>query len=231
MDPDQFYQTDTGDYRIAFKMSFKSTERPVEKDPAAICVFFIFQCGKIFQAFPQFISDDRIHNLFFPSADLGQCQFQFIAAQNTIPAVTDRFSIGIVMTMPMACVPPFRQTQRAVGLLLKQTPGPVLCFQGNISVRSIFCKGLICIKKKNVCRVFRDLTEDLFDTYLYSKNVPDPELIIRPSGEQRTSNFLLWQSAYSEYVFMDVLWPDFGPADLDKAIEEYHRRNRRFGGV
>ncbi len=59
----------------------------------------------------------------------------------------------------------------------------------------------------------------------------DPELIIRPSGEMRTSNFLLWQSAYSEYVFMDVLWPDFGPEDLDKAIAEYHRRSRRFGGV
>ena len=76
-----------------------------------------------------------------------------------------------------------------------------------------------------------DLTEELLSQYLYSKDVPDPELIIRPSGEMRTSNFLLWQSAYSEYVFMDVLWPDFGPADLDKAIEEYHRRNRRFGGV
>ena len=76
-----------------------------------------------------------------------------------------------------------------------------------------------------------DLTEDLLAQYLYSKDVPDPELIIRPSGEQRTSNFLLWQSAYSEFVFMDVLWPDFGPDDLDKAIAEFHGRNRRFGGV
>lgn len=76
-----------------------------------------------------------------------------------------------------------------------------------------------------------DLSEELLSGYLYSAGVPDPELIIRPSGEQRTSNFLLWQSAYSEYVFMDVLWPDFSPEDLDKAIEEYHRRNRRFGGV
>ena len=76
-----------------------------------------------------------------------------------------------------------------------------------------------------------DLTEDILSGYLYSANVPDPELIIRPSGELRTSNFLLWQSAYSEYVFMNVLWPDFGPKDLDQAIEEYHRRNRRFGGV
>ena len=75
------------------------------------------------------------------------------------------------------------------------------------------------------------LTEQLLSTYLYSSGVPDPELIIRPSGEMRTSNFLLWQSAYSEYVFMDVLWPDFKPEDLDAAIAEYHRRNRRFGGV
>ena len=76
-----------------------------------------------------------------------------------------------------------------------------------------------------------ELTEALLSDYLYSKDVPDPELIIRPSGELRTSNFLLWQSAYSEYVFMNVLWPDFSPADLDAAIEEYHRRNRRFGGT
>lgn len=76
-----------------------------------------------------------------------------------------------------------------------------------------------------------DLTEELLSSYLYSRGVPDPELIIRPSGELRTSNFLLWQSAYSEFVFMDVLWPDFGPKDLDRAIEEYRGRNRRFGGV
>ena len=76
-----------------------------------------------------------------------------------------------------------------------------------------------------------ELTEELLSQYLYSKDVPDPELIIRPSGELRTSNFLLWQSAYSEYVFMNVLWPDFSPQDLDAAIEEYHRRNRRFGGT
>ena len=76
-----------------------------------------------------------------------------------------------------------------------------------------------------------ELTEDLLSSYLYSADVPDPELIIRPSGEMRTSNFLLWQSAYSEYVFLNVLWPDFGPADLDEAIAQYHRRNRRFGGV
>lgn len=75
------------------------------------------------------------------------------------------------------------------------------------------------------------LTEFEFETYLDSSGVPDPELVIRPSGEMRTSNFLPWQSAYSELIFMDVLWPDFSNADLDNAILEFHRRNRRFGGV
>ena len=76
-----------------------------------------------------------------------------------------------------------------------------------------------------------ELTEDMFSDYLDSAGVPDPELVIRPSGELRTSNFLPWQTVYSELVYMNVLWPDFGPEDLDSAIEEYHRRNRRFGGV
>ncbi len=76
-----------------------------------------------------------------------------------------------------------------------------------------------------------DMTEELLAKYLYSADIPDPELIIRPSGEMRTSNFLLWQSAYSEYVFLNVLWPDFGPDDLNEAIAEYHKRNRRFGGA
>jgi undecaprenyl diphosphate synthase len=77
----------------------------------------------------------------------------------------------------------------------------------------------------------QSLTELDFANYLDSAGVPDPELVIRPSGEKRTSNFLPWQTVYSEFVFMNVLWPDFGPADLDAAIEEYHRRNRRFGGA
>ena len=76
-----------------------------------------------------------------------------------------------------------------------------------------------------------ELTEQSFDRYLDSAGVPDPELVIRPSGEMRVSNFLPWQTVYSEFVFMNVLWPDFGPEHLDRAIEEYHRRNRRFGGA
>ena len=75
-----------------------------------------------------------------------------------------------------------------------------------------------------------ELTEADFAHYLYTDGIPDPELIIRPSGELRTSNFLLWQSAYAEYYFTDVLWPDFDEPELDKAIASYQKRERRFGG-
>jgi undecaprenyl diphosphate synthase len=75
------------------------------------------------------------------------------------------------------------------------------------------------------------VTEETFRKYLYAGDVPDPDLVIRTSGECRTSNFLLWESAYSEYYFTDVLWPDFSEEEFDKAISSYAGRNRRRGGV
>ena len=77
----------------------------------------------------------------------------------------------------------------------------------------------------------RTLTEEMFSDYLYSKNVPDPDLVIRPSGEYRLSNFLLWQTAYSEFYFTDTFWPDFNTKELDKAILAYMERDRRFGAI
>lgn len=78
---------------------------------------------------------------------------------------------------------------------------------------------------------FERITTEDFEAYLYTSGAPDPDLIIRTSGEKRLSNFLLWQAAYSEFVFTEVLWPDFGPVDLYKAIVEYSGRRRRFGDV
>ena len=75
------------------------------------------------------------------------------------------------------------------------------------------------------------LTEAQFGGYLYSAGIPDPDLLIRPGGELRVSNFLLWQCAYSEFYFTDVLWPDFTTEELDRAIAVYQGRNRRFGGL
>ncbi len=75
-----------------------------------------------------------------------------------------------------------------------------------------------------------DVDEASLAACLYEPEMPDPDLVVRTSGERRVSNFLLWQSAYAEYVFTDTLWPDFGPEELRAAIEEYARRRRRFGG-
>ncbi len=75
------------------------------------------------------------------------------------------------------------------------------------------------------------VTEKTIQKHLYIPEMPEPDLVIRTSGEKRTSNFLLWQSAYSEYVFSDVLWPDYRRQDLFEAVSEYQQRNRRFGGV
>ena len=74
------------------------------------------------------------------------------------------------------------------------------------------------------------MNEEDFAAFMYTAGVPDPDLLIRPGGEKRISNFLLWQAAYSELVFSDVLWPDYTPRDFDEAIEEYRSRKRRFGG-
>lgn len=77
----------------------------------------------------------------------------------------------------------------------------------------------------------KDINEDVISSHIYTKDYPDPELIIRPSGEYRLSNFLIWQAAYSEFWFSNVLWPDFTPDDLERAIDDFNMRNRRFGGV
>ena len=76
-----------------------------------------------------------------------------------------------------------------------------------------------------------DIEEEDISKNIYTAGQPDPDLIIRPSGEYRLSNFLLWQSAYSEFWFSDILWPDFTEEDVNKILEDYQKRNRRFGGV
>ena len=73
--------------------------------------------------------------------------------------------------------------------------------------------------------------EESFARYLYSADVPDPDLLIRPGGELRLSNFLMWQTAYTEWYFINTLWPDFTEREIDRAIADYQHRDRRFGGV
>lgn len=89
----------------------------------------------------------------------------------------------------------------------------------------------IAERVKNGTLKIEDITEDTVSAGIYTAGQPDPDLIIRPSGEYRLSNFLLWQSAYAEIYIDDVLWPDYKPEDLDRALEAYAKRNRRFGGA
>lgn len=85
-------------------------------------------------------------------------------------------------------------------------------------------------QEKNMAATFES-AEEYFPTFLQTSNVPDPEILIRTSGEQRISNFLLWQCAYAEMIFTPTLWPDFSRADLESAISDFAARDRRFGGV
>lgn len=89
----------------------------------------------------------------------------------------------------------------------------------------------ICSKVKTNELNVEDINEQLVGDMLYTSGQPDVDLIIRPSGEYRLSNFMIWQSAYAEYIFMNILWPDFNEKHLDMALNEYANRNRRFGGI
>ena len=121
------------------------------------------------------------------------------------------------------------ETQEAA----KQQTGMVLNLAMNYGGRA----ELVSAMKKVAAEVSAGLLdvasidEAVIERHLDTAGQPDPDLIIRPSGEQRISNFLLWQSAYSEYLFSNVLWPDFTPEHLEAALEEFSHRNRRFGGV
>lgn len=89
----------------------------------------------------------------------------------------------------------------------------------------------LCVDVKVGKRQPEEIDEQMFERYLDTAGIPDPDLLIRTSGEQRLSNYLLWQLAYSEFYFTDVPWPDFGRDELVRAIEAYNKRDRRFGGL
>lgn len=108
--------------------------------------------------------------------------------------------------------------------------GPLACICLNYGGRSEILNAAKRIARDYAGRE-DEITEEVIAQNLYSSGLPDPDLLIRPGGEYRLSNFLLWQSAYSELYFTDKLWPDFKEADIDEAVREYNRRSRRFGDV
>lgn len=115
----------------------------------------------------------------------------------------------------------------------KDRDGMVLNIAMNYGSRDEIVRAVkkICKDVQSGAVSAENIDDQLISDYLYTSGQPDPDLIIRPSGEYRISNFLLWQSAYTEFVIMNKLWPDFEKSDLDEALKIYSQRNRRYGGV
>ena len=104
-----------------------------------------------------------------------------------------------------------------------------LNYGGRLEIAEAAKKAALMAVSGKICP--DEINSDLLSSLMYSPDIPDPDLIIRPSGEYRLSNFLLWESAYSEFWFSDILWPDFKGEDLLRAVYDYQQRSRRFGGV
>lgn len=141
-------------------------------------------------------------------------------------------TIGNIYKLPTPCIDilnkSIEDTKNNSGLILNLALNYGGRYEILRAVKNIFNdykKGLISDED------IENLNDSKFEEYLYTKGIPDPDVIIRPSGEQRLSNFLLWQCAYSEFWYSNINWPDFSINDLHKAISDYQNRDRRFGGV
>lgn len=138
-------------------------------------------------------------------------------------------TIGDISQLPGQCIDELNKAYS----LTKNNNGLCLNLALNYGARDEIRNAVVNIAKdiKMGSIDIEDINEKLISDYLYTKGMPDPDLLIRPSGEYRLSNYLLWQVAYSEFWFSDIYWPDFKPVHLYKAIIDYQNRERRFGGV
>ena len=122
-----------------------------------------------------------------------------------------------------------REKVKAAVELTKNNTGLTLCLAFDYGGRDEIVQAARHIANAGIPA--DNIDESVFASYLYTPDIPDPDLLIRTGGESRISNFLLWQAAYSELYFTPVLWPDFGPKDIEEALAEYKRRQRRFGRI
>ena len=137
--------------------------------------------------------------------------------------------LGDITRLPKECQDEINKSIE----LTKNNDGIVMNVALNYGGRDEIIRGIkLIVEDINSGRInLEDINEEVMNNYLYTKGIPDPDIIIRPSGEQRLSNFLLWQCAYSEFWYSDICWPDFKEDDLRKAIYDFQNRDRRFGGI
>ena len=138
-------------------------------------------------------------------------------------------TIGDISKLPKNCI---EQLNNAFELT-KDNTGVNLNLALNYGSRDDIKNAIIDILNDTKCGKINieEINENTIKNYLDTKSIPDPDLIIRTSGEQRLSNFLMWEAAYSEFYFTDIHWPDFNRTELQKAIYVYQNRDRRFGGL
>lgn len=138
-------------------------------------------------------------------------------------------TIGDISKLPGEC---FEEIERAKELT-KNNKGTVLNIALNYGGRDEIVRATRALADDLISGKLskEDINESAIEQYLYTAGMPDPDMIIRPSGEQRLSNFLLWQCAYSEFWYSDINWPDFSEEDLRRAIFDFQSRDRRFGGI
>ncbi|MBU5488674.1 isoprenyl transferase [Clostridium sp. MSJ-8] len=137
--------------------------------------------------------------------------------------------LGDISRLPQECINEINRAKEKT----KNNTGLVMNMALNYGGRAEIVRAIknIVLDAKEEKIDINDIDEAFVNKYLYTANMPDPDMIIRPSGEQRLSNFLLWQCAYSEFWYSDINWPDFTAENLKEAIIDYQKRNRRFGGV
>jgi undecaprenyl diphosphate synthase len=134
-------------------------------------------------------------------------------------------AIGEIERLPASVQKPLREFEE----LTRNNTGLIVSSALSYGSRSEIANALKMIVSKGIRE--EDIDEEIISSHLYTKGIPDPDLIIRTSGEMRLSNFLLWQAAYAEFYFTDIHWPDFGREEFLSAIREYNSRERRFGGL
>lgn len=202
------------------------------------------QGGKTFRAIVRYCSDIGVKYLTFyafstenwtrPKEEIDSLMKQFDEYLDEILIDFNKYNmklkfIGDKSMLPDHMVEKMAHAEKLTEGMNRITVNLAINYGGRQEIAQA-CRALAQKVKNGEIQV-EDIDETMISGSIYTANQPDPDIIIRPSGEQRLSNFMLWQAAYAEFWYSDVLWPDFKSSDMDKAITDFNKRSRRFGGI